>query len=303
MNKIKILVVDDEPTICNMVLRFLSMNNYEGDSANNGKEALKMLEERDYQIVLTDIKMPEMDGIALMRAAKTNSPDLVFVIMSGYGTLESAIDTMKMGALNFIKKPISIVELITTIKKAEDVIVHKNLPLKMQSYIDEIHKTLTLTSRDLNDDLDMIVHYLISDVSNFGIDKSRLDNLTLAIYEALNNAVEHGNLELSKDFDRNANMDAFETFLRSKVKKLEIPEFAKKKVKIEIVYRDGKLSFIITDDGKGFDHANFMGVVQERIYADKINRGLFLIRNVVDEMAFNPEGNQIRLTVDINKKE
>jgi YesN/AraC family two-component response regulator len=82
MEKIRILVVDDEPTICNMVLRFLSMNNYEGDSANNGKEALKLLESKQYHIVLTDIKMPEMDGIALMRTAKSNQPELVFVIMS-----------------------------------------------------------------------------------------------------------------------------------------------------------------------------------------------------------------------------
>ncbi len=301
MDKIKILVVDDEPTICNMVLRFLSMNNYEGDSANNGKEALQLLEKNEYHIVLTDIKMPEMDGIALMRAAKNLRPELVFVIMSGYGTLESAIDTMKMGALNFIKKPISIVELITTIKKAEDIVSNRNIPIRMKPFIKDIKKKLVMTSKEVNDNLDMLVNYLITDISNFDIDKSQLDNLTLAVYEALNNAVEHGNLELSKEFDRESNMEAFEGFLKAKLKKLEVPESAEKKVTIEIDYSGGKIHFTFTDEGKGFDYNGYLTTMQERVFNDKINRGLLLIKNVVDEMSFNESGNQIKMTINISK--
>lgn len=301
MEKIKILVVDDEPTICNMVLRFLSMNNYEGDSANNGKDALKLLESKKYHIVLTDIKMPEMDGIALMRAAKSNQPELVFVIMSGYGTLESAIDTMKMGALNFIKKPISIVELVTTIKKAEDIIVHRNMPYRMKPFIKDISKNIVMTSKQINDNLDMVVNFLVSEIDHFGIEKSLVDNLTLAVYEALNNAVEHGNLELAKDFDRDSNMEAFESFLKMKVKKLEQPEYANKKVTIGFSYSDDIVQFSFTDEGKGFDYKTFLNSMQERIYADKINRGLFLIKNVVDEMSFNPTGNQITMKINIAK--
>jgi response regulator RpfG family c-di-GMP phosphodiesterase len=300
MDKIKILVVDDEEHICKMVLRFLSMNNYRGDSAKNGKKALDMLAKNKYDIVLTDIKMPEMDGISLMKVAKDTYPDLIFIIMSAYGTLESAIESMKMGAINFIKKPISIVELISTIKKAEDFIFSKSVHLKVKDYIIDINKSVSLTTKELHQNLDMMVNYLTTELRDFGAPKASVDNLTLALYEALTNAIEHGNLKLDKSITRDHTIEIFDNFLKDKLKKLEDPALAGKLVLISFRFSKNEMEFTITDEGNGFDYKRFISDVESNIYTDKLNKGLFLIKHVVNKLEFNEKGNQIKMTIKVN---
>lgn len=293
--------MDDEPSICNMVLRFLSMNNYQGEAVGNGKEAMKKLENGGggYQIILTDIKMPEMDGITLMKVAKGINPDLLFIIMSGYGSLDSAIESMKMGALNFIKKPVSIVELISTIKKAEELLTSRTVTAKMRDYIMNINKTLEFTTQDLNSNLEMAAHYLTSDIRNFGLEKIVVDNITLALYEALSNAIEHGNLQLKKEISRENNLSVLDDFIKQKMKKMEIPEFANRKIKVEMMYRNGKVEFSVTDEGNGFDYNAMMESLEENVYSNQMKRGLFMIKNVMNDIEFNDKGNKIIMKINI----
>jgi YesN/AraC family two-component response regulator len=295
MDKLKVLIVDDEPPICNMVQRFLGMNNYQGDSASNGKEALSKIQNDHYDIVLTDIKMPEMDGLTLMKLAKSIKPELIFVIMSGYGTLDSAIECMKMGALNFIKKPISIVELIATIKKAEELIITRNVPVKMKPYLIHIDKELEISTKDLNNNLEMIVNYLVSEIKELGCAKLSVDNITMGLYEALSNAIEHGNLNLKKEISRENKIDVLDSFIKEKMEKLKLPEFANKKVKIKYLFSSDKFEFSIKDEGKGFNYREFLKGIDQNIYNDSLNKGLFLIKNVVHEVEFNDKGNEIKI--------
>ncbi|OHD53299.1 MAG: hypothetical protein A2014_06370 [Spirochaetes bacterium GWF1_49_6] len=295
MDKLKVLIVDDEPPICNMVQRFLGMNNYESDSACNGKEALNKIQNGKYDIVLTDIKMPEMDGLTLMKLAKSVKPEIIFVIMSGYGTLDSAIECMKMGALNFIKKPISIVELIATIKKAEELIITRSVPVKMKPYLVHIDKELVISTRDLNSNLEMIVNYLVSELKELGSAKLSVDNMTMGLYEALSNAIEHGNLSLKKEISRENKVDVLDSFIKEKMEKLKLPQFANRKVSIKYLYSPEKFEFHIKDEGDGFDYKEFLKVIDQNIYNDSLNKGLFLIKNVVHEVGFNEKGNEIKL--------
>lgn len=202
---------------------------------------------------------------------------------------------MKMGALNFIKKPISIVELIATIKKAEELIITRNVTVKMKPYLKNIDKEMEISTKELDANLEMIVNYLVSELKELGCEKLSVDNMTMGLYEALSNAIEHGNLNLKKEISRENKVDVLDSFIKEKMEKLKLPEFANKKIKIKYLYTSDKFQFSIMDEGNGFDYKDFLKRIDQNIYNDSLNKGLFLIKNVVHEIEFNDKGNEIKL--------
>jgi DNA-binding response OmpR family regulator len=119
----RILIVDDEEVMCDMVSDFLEQFGHRSDMAGSVKPALKLMESRDYDIVLTDKNMPDADGtmgggMEILRFAKTNLPDTAVLMMTGYATIETAIEAMKLGAFDYIVKPFSVRDLKERIDRA-----------------------------------------------------------------------------------------------------------------------------------------------------------------------------------------
>ena len=113
-----ILVVDDESTISQALSGILSDEGYETLTAPNGYEALKIVEEQSPDLVLLDIWMPGMDGIETLQEIKRTNPFLQVIIISGHGTIETAVRATKLGAYDFIEKPLSIEKVVVTINNA-----------------------------------------------------------------------------------------------------------------------------------------------------------------------------------------
>jgi two-component system nitrogen regulation response regulator NtrX len=113
-----ILVVDDEVTILQSLSGILSDEGFEVLTASNGYEALKIIEEESPDLVLLDIWMPGIDGIETLQEIKRTSPFLQVVIISGHGTIETAVKATKLGAYDFIEKPLSIDKIVVTINNA-----------------------------------------------------------------------------------------------------------------------------------------------------------------------------------------
>jgi two-component system nitrogen regulation response regulator NtrX len=113
-----ILIVDDEITILQSLSGILSDEGYETLTASNGYEALKIIEEESPDLVLLDIWMPGMDGIETLREIKRTNPFLQVVIISGHGTIETAVKATKLGAYHFVEKPLSIEKVVVTINNA-----------------------------------------------------------------------------------------------------------------------------------------------------------------------------------------
>jgi DNA-binding NtrC family response regulator len=111
MDKINILVVEDGQSQREMLRDFLRDEGYPVSEAENGESALKQVRENYFDLVLTDYKMPRMDGMALLQAAKQLNPDLDVVMMTAFGTIETAVEAMKAGASDYIAKPIDLDEL------------------------------------------------------------------------------------------------------------------------------------------------------------------------------------------------
>ena len=113
-----ILVVDDEPELCRALSKLLTRNGYEVLTAGNGEDALKILRQQTVHLVLSDLQMPRMGGLDLLKAAQVIAPDVEFVIITGHGTIETAVDAMKTGAYDFVEKPFSTSTTLKVVRKA-----------------------------------------------------------------------------------------------------------------------------------------------------------------------------------------
>ena len=115
-----VLLVDDEENLRLMLRTLLRKGGYEVEVAASGHEALARLEQGGIDFVLTDLRMPRMGGLELLREAQGRGVAATFVVMSAYGSLDLAIDAMKAGAYDYISKPFKPDEIILTLRKAEE---------------------------------------------------------------------------------------------------------------------------------------------------------------------------------------
>jgi two-component system phosphate regulon sensor histidine kinase PhoR len=120
MKKGKILVVDDEDIVRTSCSRTLTPGGLEVKLAKNGREGLKMMGEEKFDLVLTDLKMPDMDGIEVLRKIKEDWPDTEVIIITGYQTVDTAVKSIKLGAFDYIEKPFTPDALMTAVSKALD---------------------------------------------------------------------------------------------------------------------------------------------------------------------------------------
>jgi DNA-binding NtrC family response regulator len=129
-----ILIVDDEPLVRRSLSELLTLAGYAVSTASTGKEALGLLKDYSTDIVITDIKMPEMDGLELLRNIKHRQLNTPVILMTGYGSIESAVDAMKEGAYDYITKPIVDSEVKIIIERLinQRKLVEENIKLKEQ---------------------------------------------------------------------------------------------------------------------------------------------------------------------------
>jgi len=127
-----ILVVDDEPELCQALSRLLGRHGYQVMTAGNGEEALAILRQETIPLVLTDLMMPRMNGVELLKAAKIISPATEFVIITGHGTIETAVEAMKIGAYDFVEKPFTASTTLNTCRKAleKQQLITENIELR-----------------------------------------------------------------------------------------------------------------------------------------------------------------------------
>ena len=115
-----ILIADDEESIRHVLTVLLADRGYEVRAVKDGEEALAELSSREYDALVTDVRMPKMDGLALVRAAQSAAPDTTIIVMSAYGSHDLAIEAMKAGAYDYLGKPFRPDEVLLVLRKAEE---------------------------------------------------------------------------------------------------------------------------------------------------------------------------------------
>ncbi len=153
-----LLVIDDEENMRHLLQTLLEKEGYAVTGAENGRAALELLETRAFDTILCDLRMPEMDGMHFLKHARERKIDATIIIMSAYGTIDQALETIQLGAYDYISKPFKPAEIILTLKKAEErqLLRRENLVLKKEVSRTYSFKNLIGTSTQVRNIISMI---------------------------------------------------------------------------------------------------------------------------------------------------
>jgi DNA-binding NtrC family response regulator len=160
-----ILIVDDEQAQRDLLAGYLEKRGYTVSTAASGKEAIELNRTTGFDLVILDLKMPEIDGIETMSRMREIDPQAFFIILTGYGTVESAVEAMKIGAYDYLSKPVNLDELEVLIERAhEDQNTKREIELLRQE-VDEEYETgsVIAESRKMREVFAMIARVAKSD--------------------------------------------------------------------------------------------------------------------------------------------
>lgn len=288
-----ILVIDDEKSIRDMLRAGLTQYGYNFYDAADGKSGVEVYKRTRPDIVLTDVKMPEMSGLELTRALKKIEYDTDIVIMTGFGSEELVIEALRSGASNYIKKPISFNELFNILdgiilnrerrRKSEvvrDVVVFEKKKLAIDNEISRIWG---------------IINQILFNVPS-EVEDSILEGMRLGLYEIILNAIEHGNLGISFEEKSEAIQENdYLTLLDSRSSQADRKQ---KRVFIDSTIDHLMLSVEITDQGEGFDFHEFADPEGREEILRAHGRGIFLASLYFDSIEYVEPGN----TVTVSKR-
>ena len=116
----KILIIEDEEAIRRVLVKILTEENkdYQVSESEDGLAGIELIKASDFDLILCDIKMPKMDGVEVLEAVKKIKPEIPIVMISGHGDLDTAVNTMRLGAYDYISKPPDVNRLVNTIRNA-----------------------------------------------------------------------------------------------------------------------------------------------------------------------------------------
>jgi len=118
MKPLKILVIDDEQVICSGCRMILSDLGHTVDTCNTCKEGLNAIRKTEYHLVLLDMKLPDSDGIEILKTVRIEKSKMYIIVMTGYATIRNVVSTMRLGAFDYLPKPFTDEELIASVEKA-----------------------------------------------------------------------------------------------------------------------------------------------------------------------------------------
>lgn len=166
----RILVVDDEAVMAKALVKYLTQEGYDVDSAGDGAMAIEKFKEKSFDLLLTDLKMPNMEGIDLIREVRTLNPGVVSIVMTGYGSIASAVEAMRAGAFHYITKPFELADVGMIVAKAlehrrlqeENLLLQRQVKTrygfeKIIGASDELDEVLKLVQRVADTDSTVLV--------------------------------------------------------------------------------------------------------------------------------------------------
>ena len=136
----RVLAVDDEQVVCESIRRVLSLEGYHVTTCTSPREGIELVRKQQFDLLLLDIKMPEIDGIEFMRQARAVSPEVEILIITGYATIETAVEAMKLGAFDYLEKPVSPPQLIVAAARALERKQLIDLTKRLRSELETRHK-------------------------------------------------------------------------------------------------------------------------------------------------------------------
>jgi len=290
-----ILVADDEPIIRDVIVRKItSAADFKVIEAEDGLDALDKLKANKVDLLITDIKMPRLSGIELLTEIRKSGLDTPVIIITGYGTLNDAIEALRLGAMNFIKKPFHTNELLGIIDRVFTIYEEKVYLKDIVPYV-EAHSARL----DFPNDHSLfqgVITYANELIKNCWPEyTSGALDVKVCLYEALLNAYEHGNLEITskeKEDLLERETSYYERVLEEREKR---EAFRSRRIALDFDIDTEKVVISVEDEGNGFDIRNIPDPTDPENLMKNLGRGILLITSIMSDVSFNEKGNRITM--------
>lgn len=287
----KVLIVDDEPALRKILQELIQIQGHEVLAAADGAEGLTVFQAENPDLVFSDIRMPNMDGLEFLAKVREMSQSVVFVIVTGLEDHQYTLNALRHNANDFLRKPIYPQILFPLLEKYSGIVqaryrLHETLRLF-------VRRSFTIQFENHLEKIPEIVERLIAETHET-IPQSEKLGTKIGLVELIANAMEHGNLEITFDEKQAAMNLGLEGIDRLREERALNPELAKRLVTVEFFMEKTSCEWIITDEGIGFDWRSLPNPLNPENLAQPSGRGIFLARMHFHEIEFLGKGNRVR---------
>ncbi|MCA9084469.1 MAG: response regulator [Planctomycetaceae bacterium] len=288
---VSILLVDDSATDRARLAGLLSQaTQHQVSTAANGAEALRRISEQNVDLVLTDLLMPELDGLQLVKTLRTSRPDLPVILMTGAGSEEIAVQAMRAGAASYVNKGTAVQWLTENINRVLSA---------WEESVSQAEVLTSLTQDDyefsLSNDRSLMsstARFLRYTVQRIGLcSENTLPRIGVALEEALLNACLHGNLELDSKLREGDGLE----FERLVQERSSLEPWMGRRVFVRATIDETQMKVQITDEGPGFDPSTLPDPTDPENLLKPHGRGIVMMRLFLDDVHWNDSGNQVTL--------
>ena len=284
-----ILVVDDSAADREMAGHLLARQSWNVVYAENGRQALERMRDHDVDLVLTDLVMPDLDGLAFVEQAKLDHPLVPVVLMTARGSEEIAVRALEAGASSYVPKKVLVRDLVDLAQRILDASRERRSYTRLLGRL----RDATFVLENDPDLISSLVSYLTQVLRDSGLfDESDCQRISTALDEALTNAYYHGNLEVRSEIREH---DA-RAFRRLAEQRRHVPPYRDRRIRVRVELTADEARFVIEDDGRGFD----VGAVPDPTLPENLGRpsgrGIFLMKTFLDDVGYNDAGNRVTLS-------
>lgn len=289
-----IIVAEDSLTQAAQIRMYLEEQAHEVTVANDGAEALRLMNDSLPDLVLTDMQMPEVNGLQLIQAVRLQFPTVPAILLTAEGNDELAVEALRNGAASYVPKSRMAEWLIATVDEVLDLLRadHNYARLVQSLNYNELRFTLE-SDPDLIDPLVDLIQQMV-----FGMglcDATGRIRIGMVVEHALMNALYRGNLEISRDELEQPQAQANDDPTDVVHQRLAQLPYRDRKICFEAKLDSNRSQFVVTDEGPGFDVSTLPDPSDPHILEREGGRGLVLMRSFMDELQFNEKGNSVTM--------
>jgi DNA-binding NarL/FixJ family response regulator len=286
-----VLVADDSAFDRHLISQLLeSMADVRVVHASDGQSGLAALEREAPDVLLTDLVMPEMEGLELVKQVRALYPEIAVILVTAFGSEEVAMRALRAGAANYIPKKHLARDLVPTLRQVLSISAMTRSRRKILRSMVRRESAFVLES---DPELIMpLLKLLQEEIEGISIcDSTGQVQVVVALQEALCNALYHGNLEVSSEL-RQDDERHFDLLAQER---LGLEPYRSRRIRVHAQLDRDAARFVVGDDGPGFDTTIADRPVQTDELSQIGGRGLLLIRTFMDQVSFNKTGNQITM--------
>jgi len=299
MTAMKVLVVEDDRPSREFLVKTLERQGYEIRAGEDGVRGLELFKEFQPHLVFSDIRMPRMDGLEMLRQIRRLSSDAIVVMTTAFGSEEYTLQALRLQADDYLKKPLRFKDLLPLLSKYADVVANRTLESQVLGMV--LFRKLIISFDNRFELIGKIIDRLMIETGGAIPVEERL-GVHLGLVELVANAIEHGNLEISFD-EKTACLEKDPRGMEGLLsERLADPRFGSRRVLVEFLMDQEVCRWTITDEGKGFDIRSIPDPTKDENLFAMHGRGIMLSRMKFDELTYLGTGNQVQAVKFLKKK-